>query len=93
MDVFRVFDALNYVPNLLVGMEAAGVAGACFSACLLCVVIVMLSVTLLHCSYVCSLLITYCTIDKFCVFLVMLVACCGMFVCCTAAVCVCRWCG
>ena len=27
MDVFRVFDALNYVPNLLVGMEAAGVAG------------------------------------------------------------------
>ncbi len=35
MDVFRVFDALNYVPNLLVGMEAAGVAGAPPS-CLIC---------------------------------------------------------
>lgn len=27
MDVFRVFDSLNYVPNILVGMEAAGNAG------------------------------------------------------------------
>merc|ERR1719431_934984 len=27
MDVFRVFDSLNYLPNLLVGMEAAGAAG------------------------------------------------------------------
>ena len=27
MDVFRVFDSLNYLPNLIVGMEAAGRAG------------------------------------------------------------------
>ena len=27
MDVFRVFDSLNYVPNLILGMEAAGNAG------------------------------------------------------------------
>lgn len=27
MDVFRVFDSLNYLPNLIVGMEAAGNAG------------------------------------------------------------------
>jgi len=27
MDVFRVFDSLNYVPNLILGMEAAGKAG------------------------------------------------------------------
>lgn len=27
MDVFRVFDSLNYLPNILVGMEAAGKAG------------------------------------------------------------------
>lgn len=27
MDVFRVFDSLNYLPNLIVGMEAAGKAG------------------------------------------------------------------
>lgn len=27
MDVFRVFDSLNYLPNLLLGMEAAGKAG------------------------------------------------------------------
>lgn len=27
MDVFRVFDSLNYLPNILVGMEAAGQAG------------------------------------------------------------------
>jgi pyruvate carboxylase len=27
MDVFRVFDSLNYLPNLIVGMEAVGKAG------------------------------------------------------------------
>ena len=27
MDIFRVFDSLNYVPNIIVGMEAAGNAG------------------------------------------------------------------
>ena len=27
MDVFRVFDSLNYVPNMVVGMEAVGKAG------------------------------------------------------------------
>jgi len=27
MDIFRVFDSLNYVPNLVLGMEAAGNAG------------------------------------------------------------------
>lgn len=27
MDVFRVFDSLNYLPNILIGMEAAGAAG------------------------------------------------------------------
>ena len=27
MDIFRVFDSLNYVPNLLLGMEAVGNAG------------------------------------------------------------------
>lgn len=27
MDVFRVFDSLNYLPNIFVGMEAAGAAG------------------------------------------------------------------
>ncbi|WKY11881.1 hypothetical protein Q1695_003447 [Nippostrongylus brasiliensis] len=32
MDVFRVFDCLNYVPNLLVGMEAAGKAGGVVEA-------------------------------------------------------------
>ena len=32
MDIFRVFDSLNYVPNLLVGMEAAGNAGGVVEA-------------------------------------------------------------
>ncbi|XP_076642747.1 pyruvate carboxylase isoform X1 [Halictus rubicundus] len=32
MDVFRVFDSLNYLPNLLVGMEAAGKAGGIVEA-------------------------------------------------------------
>lgn len=32
MDVFRVFDCLNYVPNLMVGMEAAGKAGGVVEA-------------------------------------------------------------
>ena len=27
MDIFRVFDSLNYLPNLMVGVEAAGNAG------------------------------------------------------------------
>ncbi|KAI1295665.1 Pyruvate carboxylase, mitochondrial [Halotydeus destructor] len=27
MDIFRVFDSLNYLPNILVGMQAAGEAG------------------------------------------------------------------
>nr|XP_021401415.1 pyruvate carboxylase, mitochondrial [Lonchura striata domestica] len=34
MDIFRVFDALNYVPNLLLGVEAAGSAGAVVEAAL-----------------------------------------------------------
>jgi pyruvate carboxylase len=28
MDIFRVFDSLNYVPNMILGMDAAGKAGA-----------------------------------------------------------------
>ncbi|VDM67567.1 unnamed protein product [Strongylus vulgaris] len=32
MDVFRVFDSLNYFPNLVVGMEAAGKAGGVVEA-------------------------------------------------------------
>lgn len=28
MDIFRVFDALNYLPNLTMGIEAAGKSGA-----------------------------------------------------------------
>lgn len=27
MDVFRVFDSLNYLPNIRLGMDAAGKAG------------------------------------------------------------------
>jgi pyruvate carboxylase len=27
MDIFRIFDSLNYVPNIIVGMDAAGKAG------------------------------------------------------------------
>ena len=27
MDIFRVFDSLNYIPNILIGMKAAGEAG------------------------------------------------------------------
>ena len=34
MDVFRVFDALNYLPNLMVGMEAVGKAGGVIEASL-----------------------------------------------------------
>ena len=34
MDIFRVFDALNYLPNLLVGMEAVGKAGGVIEASL-----------------------------------------------------------
>ncbi|XP_019642299.1 PREDICTED: pyruvate carboxylase, mitochondrial-like isoform X1 [Branchiostoma belcheri] len=32
MDVFRVFDSLNYLPNLMLGMEAAGQAGGIVEA-------------------------------------------------------------
>ncbi|XP_078589578.1 pyruvate carboxylase, mitochondrial-like isoform X2 [Branchiostoma floridae x Branchiostoma japonicum] len=32
MDVFRVFDSLNYLPNLILGMEAAGQAGGIVEA-------------------------------------------------------------
>lgn len=32
MDVFRVFDSLNYVPNMYVGMEAIGNAGGVIEA-------------------------------------------------------------
>ncbi|CAJ0961888.1 unnamed protein product, partial [Mesorhabditis belari] len=32
MDIFRVFDSLNYLPNLLVGMEAVGRAGGVVEA-------------------------------------------------------------
>lgn len=32
MDIFRVFDSLNYLPNLIVGMEAARKAGAIVEA-------------------------------------------------------------
>uniref|UniRef100_A0AAY4BUQ5 Pyruvate carboxylase n=1 Tax=Denticeps clupeoides TaxID=299321 RepID=A0AAY4BUQ5_9TELE len=32
MDVFRVFDSLNYLPNMLLGMEAAGSAGGVVEA-------------------------------------------------------------
>lgn len=32
MDVFRIFDSLNYVPNIIVGMEAAGNAGGVIEA-------------------------------------------------------------
>lgn len=32
MDIFRVFDSLNYVPNMVVGMEAVGKAGGVIEA-------------------------------------------------------------
>jgi pyruvate carboxylase len=32
MDIFRVFDSLNYLPNLVMGMEAAGKAGGVVEA-------------------------------------------------------------
>ncbi len=32
MDIFRVFDSLNYMPNMLIGMEAAGKAGGVVEA-------------------------------------------------------------
>ncbi|KAL7736715.1 hypothetical protein ACLKA6_015573 [Drosophila palustris] len=32
MDIFRVFDSLNYLPNLIIGMEAAGKAGGVVEA-------------------------------------------------------------
>lgn len=32
MDIFRVFDSLNYIPNILIGLEAAGKAGGVVEA-------------------------------------------------------------
>jgi len=32
MDIFRVFDSLNYVPNLVLGVEAAGKAGKLYAS-------------------------------------------------------------
>ena len=32
MDIFRVFDCLNYLPNLMFGMEAAGMSGGVVEA-------------------------------------------------------------
>ncbi|KAM9425996.1 pyruvate carboxylase, mitochondrial-like [Pholidichthys leucotaenia] len=32
MDIFRIFDSLNYLPNMLLGMEAAGAAGGVVEA-------------------------------------------------------------
>lgn len=32
MDIFRVFDSLNYLPNLILGMNAAGKAGGVVEA-------------------------------------------------------------
>ena len=32
MDVFRVFDSLNYLPNMYVGMDAVGKAGGVIEA-------------------------------------------------------------
>lgn len=32
MDIFRIFDSLNYVPNIIVGMEAVGKAGGVVEA-------------------------------------------------------------
>ena len=32
MDIFRVFDSLNYLPNLKLGMEAVGNAGGVIEA-------------------------------------------------------------
>ena len=29
MDIFRIFDSLNYLPNMLLGVEAVGQAGQC----------------------------------------------------------------
>lgn len=32
MDIFRVFDALNFLPNLTIGMDAVGKAGGVIEA-------------------------------------------------------------
>lgn len=32
MDIFRVFDSLNYLPNLILGMDAAGKSGGVVEA-------------------------------------------------------------
>lgn len=36
MDIFRVFDSLNYLPNLKLGMEAVGQAGGVIEAAISC---------------------------------------------------------
>lgn len=37
MDIFRVFDSLNYLPNLMLGVDAVGKAGKTFeSSVVLC---------------------------------------------------------
>ena len=32
MDIFRIFDSLNYLPNMHLGMEAAGASGGVVEA-------------------------------------------------------------
>lgn len=32
MDIFRVFDSMNYLPNMVLGMEAAGESGGVIEA-------------------------------------------------------------
>ena len=32
MDIFRVFDSLNYMPNMILGMDAVGKAGGVIEA-------------------------------------------------------------
>ena len=32
MDIFRVFDCLNYLPNMILGIEAAGASGGVVEA-------------------------------------------------------------
>jgi len=46
MDVFRVFDSLNYMPNMLLGVEAVGQAGELLLT--LCIILT-LYVLYLHC--------------------------------------------
>lgn len=34
MDIFRVFDSMNYMPNMILGIEAAGESGGVVEAAL-----------------------------------------------------------